>query len=137
LPVTNEVCSTPVPPSQRHVTFHQSRVVIFLNELRQLLKLLQLTLKSTKGLSDLAKAAPSDPAKQMDRQDTANIGNNSLHLMHSTQPNNTAQVLVLDQASPLLVLGFWHIFWSAISPLHVRHLAMYVASKSGYIISSL
>jgi len=49
----------------------------------------------TRGQGDLAKAAPNDPAhiaraaelsRVTDRQkDTAIIGNNSLHLIHSTQ----------------------------------------------------
>jgi len=56
---------------------------------------------TTRGQSNLAKAASSDPhsphseAKLVEppRQtytmtDTANIGNNSLHLMHSMQPKN-------------------------------------------------
>jgi len=58
----------------------------------------------TRGQSELAKAAPNDPAhtvraaecRMNDRltdwlTDTAIIGNNSLHLMHSMQPKTTDQ----------------------------------------------
>jgi len=42
----------------------------------------------------LSEAEPGVIRCIRDRQDTANIGNNSLHLVHSTQPKNSCRVFV-------------------------------------------